>query len=228
MSKILFIDDDKNLCNLIKRSFERGGDYVVSYAYNGEDALKEVSNFGPDIIITDLDMPGIGGNEFIKRIRAAHNNIGIIVLTGKVQYAEACGADVFLNKPFKRSVVEINIKNLIKLKGLATSGNIYHIGMYSFKSRENVLILNNKSYEAEEQKKISLTLMQSKLLEMLCRKPNKCISRDEVLNTLWYGYDRNASSHTLNVLISSLNHVFPNNSSLKVVSKNGVNVCLII
>ncbi len=103
MSKILIVDDDANACILLKSFLEEmSHDVIVSY--NGEDALEKVKNLNPDIMLLDINMPGIDGMEVLRRVRQFNDKIGIIMVTGIKDESEAKeaikkGADDYITKP---------------------------------------------------------------------------------------------------------------------------------
>jgi len=103
MSKILIVDDDVNACILLK-SFLEETDHDVIVSYNGEDALEKVKNLNPDIMLLDINMPGIDGMEVLRRVRLYNKRIGIIMVTGIKDESEAKeaikkGADDYITKP---------------------------------------------------------------------------------------------------------------------------------
>ena len=86
MIKLLIVEDDTNLSFLIKRKLLKLGDYSIECAKDGKEGLLAINNFRPNIIVTDLEMEGMDGNQMIEQIRKKSNDIPIIVLTGKVEF----------------------------------------------------------------------------------------------------------------------------------------------
>ncbi len=104
MSKILIVDDNTNLCFLLK-SYLEDMDHDVFVSHSGEDAVEKVRNLKPDIMLLDVLMEGIGGIEVLKRVRQFDKNIGIIMVSALIDRAiceEALehGADEYITKPF--------------------------------------------------------------------------------------------------------------------------------
>ena len=113
-SKILLVDDDKNLLPVLKRSLIKQ-DFIVEIAVDGEEIFSKIDDFHPDLIILDLKMSYLKGNTFLKMIKEYYPSIEVIILTGSTNfdsYAECLdnGAFCWLTKPLNinRLMVKIN------------------------------------------------------------------------------------------------------------------------
>ena len=129
-SKLLIVDDDKNLLLGLKRSLKKE-DYVVEVATDGEDALSKIDDFEPDVVILDLKMPYMTGTTFLKMIKQFYPDIETIILTGSTDFdsyteCQDNGAFSWLTKPLNLNslIVKINsamayvsIKKEAKSKG---------------------------------------------------------------------------------------------------------------
>ncbi len=116
--RILVVDDEPQICNLLAR-FLSGKGYFVNVAFNGDDALKLFSSTPFDIIITDMNMPHVDGLELIRKIKAMHHNVDIIAITGfaqTYQYTEVieAGAADFLYKPFQFEELRAKLKRILR------------------------------------------------------------------------------------------------------------------
>ena len=103
--KILIVDDERNMLTLLDAKLTGWG-YTVHMARDGKEALKIVAEVYPDLIISDVMMPNMDGNQFLKEIRSQAFGKGIpfIIITARTQmkdYFEAIGVDDFIEKPFK-------------------------------------------------------------------------------------------------------------------------------
>ncbi len=119
--KIVVIDDDRTNLSYLTELLDK--DYGLVTAASGEEGLKLVEDFKPDIVLLDIMMPGIDGYEVCKRIRSNKNltNIKILFLTAKVQMAEKLqgynvGGDDYITKPFDKDEVLAKIKVFLRLK----------------------------------------------------------------------------------------------------------------
>ncbi len=116
--RILVVDDEPQICNLLARFLTEEG-YFVNVAFNGDDALKLFSSTPFDIIITDMNMPYVDGLELIKKIKSMHHNVDIIAITGfaqTYQYTEVieAGAADFLYKPFQLEELRAKLKRILR------------------------------------------------------------------------------------------------------------------
>ena len=105
MEKILLIDDDPNVLTVLEKLLKKTG-YTVDTAANGKEGLSRLEAVTPDLIITDLIMPDMGGIEFLRSLRKVEKSVPVIVMSGHpvgMKYTETArllGAKSFLKKPF--------------------------------------------------------------------------------------------------------------------------------
>ncbi len=117
--KILVVDDDKGFLSLLNEFLVSSG-YNVKFSLNGDEAQSQFAEFMPDIVVTDIVMPGIDGIELLLNLRKINPEIRIIVMSGGntghadtyLNMAENLGANVILNKPFKLSELLLQIQKL--------------------------------------------------------------------------------------------------------------------
>jgi DNA-binding response OmpR family regulator len=121
--KILIVDDEEDFVNIIKIILEKSG-YNVDTAYDGETGLKKVEGNKPDLIVLDLNLPGIDGFQVCKKIRDKYtfNDIAILMLTVRTLEQDhvaglKCGGDDYMAKPFEPRELLARIKNLLRRAG---------------------------------------------------------------------------------------------------------------
>lgn len=116
MSNILVVDDEPDLRFILRRILEAAG-HVVTEERNGADALDAVAVATPDLVVTDMMMPVMGGAELISRLRAEPGtaHIPIMAVSGDPQLAG--GADVIVPKPFQKRDVLASVERLLSLPG---------------------------------------------------------------------------------------------------------------
>ncbi len=115
MKKVLIVDDEPEVVELISIVLDRD-DLQIFEAYDGEEALEVVLAEQPDLMITDLMMPGLDGIELCKRVKADPISSAMMIITMSARrelYAEDCGADEFIRKPFNITDVVASVDRLL-------------------------------------------------------------------------------------------------------------------
>lgn len=200
--KILVVDDEDHIVELIKFNLESSG-YEVILAFNGEDAIEKVLEEKPDLIILDLMLPKIDGVEVCKIVKQneATSNISIIMLTAKSDESDKIvgletGADDYMTKPF--SVKEL----MARVNAVLRRNSHYKLE----KSAENAIkigdiVIDDEKHEVmKANKKVELTLKEFELLRILAVHKGKVLSRNKLLDEVW-GYEYFGDTRTVDVHI---------------------------
>mgnify|MGYP002619556506 CR=1 FL=1 len=181
--KILIIEDDKRLAELIKRGLEEDG-YVITLAYDGETGKKLALQHDFSLIISDIILPGIKGIEVCRSIRALKPGLPILMLTAlgatddKVEGFDA-GADDYLVKPFEFRELRVRVRALIKRAETRRS----QIG---FTLRYADLEMNTETKTVKRgNTEIKLTPREFGLLEYMLSNPERLLSRNEIAAQVW-------------------------------------------
>lgn len=181
--KILVIEDEHRVADLIKRGLEEQG-FQVTLAFDGEMGKKLAFSKTFDLVITDIILPKINGLDLCKEIRMAYPLIPIIMLTAlgttddKVEGFDA-GADDYLVKPFELRELQVRIRALLK-RYHGSSSNQGPILKYAD------LELNNQTKTVYRSGlEIKLTPKELKLLEYMMRNSERILSRTEIAEKVW-------------------------------------------
>ena len=201
MSKILVVDDDKNI-NVLIQSLLKNENYEVVVAFDGVDALGKIEHEKVDMLITDVMMPSIDGWELCKEVRS-FSNMPILMLTVLGETSQkvkgfGIGADDYLTKPFEPLELIARIKALLKRYRINESQSI---------SIGNLIIDKNRFIVETNSENITLPLKEFELLFTLASTPGKTFSRDSLIENIW-GYDFDGNERTLDVHIGRLRDKF--------------------
>jgi len=117
--KILIIDDEKNLCFLLKMNLENTGEYVVTTAYSGEEGIKKAKEIDFDLVITDYKMPGINGRQVLSALKDMRPNSPVVLCSvyhddsSTITALDIAKADGLVTKPFDSKQLHNTIKEIL-------------------------------------------------------------------------------------------------------------------
>ncbi len=189
--KILVIDDDPNVAELIKLILKPRG-LVIYHAINGQEGLKQAYELQPDLIILDIMMPEYDGYDICARLREL-SDVPIVMLTAKSQSSDvtrgfAVGADDYVKKPFSNDELVSRIESLLRRKksnDASTNITGYSDGILDVEfATQKVTLLGEE---------VALTPTEFKLLAFLIRHPQKTLTTRALLNEVWgdaYSHDK--------------------------------------
>lgn len=184
-TKILIVDDEADILELLSYNFEQEG-YKVLRAMDGEEALKVAIAERPDIIVLDIMMPKMDGVSACLAIRAVPSlaDTAIVFLTARAEeYSEVAGfdagADDYIYKPIKPRVLKSRIKALLRRRNspASQSPNIINI--------HDLAIIRDEYVVKKDQKSISLPRKEFELFYFLASRPGKVYSREDLLVRIW-------------------------------------------
>lgn len=215
--KILIVDDDENICELLRLYLEKDGfDTVV--AGDGEQAVEYAAKYSPDLILLDIMLPKLDGWQVCREIRKT-SETPIIMLTAKGETFDKIlglelGADDYVSKPFDTKEVIARIKTVLRrTHDSDKSSQINEV-------RYDKLRINLTNYELEVNGvKIDTPPKELELIYHLASNPNRVYTRDQLLDEVW-GFDYYGDSRTVDVHVKRLREKLENVSdewSLKTV-----------
>lgn len=194
---ILLIEDDAKIARVVKLYLEGAG-YRIVYAPNGKEGLETFFREHPQLVILDLMLPDIPGEE-ICRIIKEKEDVPVIMLTAKSSEEEritgfSLGADDYVVKPFSPKELVFRVKALLRRYKKSESGG----DVMSFNG--GLLIIDERSYEVRKEKMdLNLTPTEFKLLHVLASSPGRVFTREELVQkALGYefeGYERSIDAH---------------------------------
>lgn len=117
--KLLVVDDEIEICEFLKSFFE-DRDFKVAVASNGENALNQMSAFHPDIVLLDIQMPGMDGLQVLKKMKEGYSQVKVIMVTAvetqeKIEEAMRLGADNYITKPLSLEYLEKDVQDKIEI-----------------------------------------------------------------------------------------------------------------
>lgn len=222
MSKILIVDDEKNVAELIKYNLEIAG-YETIMVHDGKSALDTVTSQSFDLVILDIMLPEIDGLSILRYIKSNDQikNIPIIMLTAKSTGSDIVlgleiGADDYIVKPFNINELVARVKVQLRKssKQNVVESEVYELG--------NITIDNESYTITKDGEKVPLTNKEFELLLHLVKKIGKICTRDSILSQIW-GYEYLGGTRTVDVHIRSLRKkLFDENSEYKITTMIGV------
>ncbi len=202
MGKILIVDDEKDLVDLVSYNVEKSG-LKAARAYDGEMALRKAAAEAVDLVVLDLMLPGMDGWEVLKRLRATerHAHTPVIMLTAKGEESDKVlglemGADDYLTKPFSPKELVARVRALLRRTHAgAPEGEAKAL---SFGDLE----IDPASFEVRSGKapmrEIQLTAKEFQLLHYLASRPGRVLKRDLLLDQIW-NMDADVETRTVDV-----------------------------
>ena len=202
MTKILVVDDDSNICELLRLYLEKEGFHAV-LAHNGESAVNAFREHNPDLILLDIMLPVMDGWQVCREIRKS-SQVPIIMLTAKGEVFDKVlglelGADDYVTKPFDAKEIVARIKAVLRRSGeKEPSDDVIK------EARFDKLSVNLSNYELRvDGKKVDAPPKEMELLYYLASNPNRVFTRNQLLDEVW-GFDYYGDSRTIDVHVKRL------------------------
>ncbi len=210
MKRVLLIEDDRDIVELVRYNLEREG-FQVAAATDGASGLAQIRKTPPDILLLDLMLPKLPGLEVCKEIRrdSTLNRLPILMLTARGEEADRVvglemGADDYVTKPFSPRELGARVKALlrrteptneprrvIEARGLSIDPSSYRV--------------------AREGKPVTLSTLEFRLLYYLATRPNRVFTRDQLLDAVW-GTERFVTPRSVDVYIRRLREKVENDA----------------
>ena len=199
-SKILIVEDDRNIAELLTRNFEQAG-FDTEVVYDGTNALLKAEKTRPNLIILDLMLPEVDGIEVCRMLKRnpETQRIPVVMLTAKGEEVDRIvglelGADDYITKPFSPREVVLRVQAILR----RTAGE--KVASANSKLRVNGLTIDLEKHQAFSQEGlIDLTSTEFKMLSLFAGSPGRVFTRSILMDVVWgkeyYGVDRTIDTH---------------------------------
>src|ERR1700740_3694328 len=202
MKRILVVEDDKDIVELVRYNLEKDG-YQVGTTGDGATGLAQLRKIPPDLLILDLMLPKLSGLEICKEVRkdVSLNRLPILILTAKGEEADRViglemGADDYVTKPFSPRELAARVKALLRRSEPA--------GEVERAIEVGRLLIDPSSYRVMRAgKPLTLSTLEFRLIYYLAARPNRVFTRDQLLDAVW-GTERFVTPRSVDVYIRRL------------------------
>lgn len=204
--KILIVDDDENICELLRLYLEKEG-YETVVANDGEQAVSFAQKYSPDLILLDIMLPRLDGWQVCREIRK-FSETPIIMITAKGEVFDKIlglelGADDYITKPFDTKEVVARVKAVLRRSNDKNKKQISEVKFHKLR-------INLTNYELEvDGKEIATPPKELELIYHLANNPNRVYTRDQLLDEVW-GFDYYGDSRTVDVHVKRLREKLEN------------------
>ena len=177
--RLLIVEDEKKLCTVAKSLYAAG--YEVDTCYDGEEALDYILAENYDLIVLDLNLPGMDGMDILKELRKKNEDTKVLILSARSQIADKvegldAGANDYMEKPFHLQELEARIRSLTRRRFVQRDVCL-KAGDIRFDTRKR------EAYVKEE--KVHLTRKENGILEYLLLNQGRPISQEELMEHVW-------------------------------------------
>ena len=199
------VEDENDIAGLIKHTLERSGDASVEVVGRGDEALRSITGRPPDLVILDLNLPVLSGDEVCRILRQKEETrqIPIIMLTARTSESDRVagldlGADDYVTKPFSLRELAARVRAVLRRRRASTdeARQARYTGKHLAADFDAVAV-------TVDAKPVKLTRREFELLRFLVENRNRVLSRDRLLERVW-GYDRFIETRSVDVHVGRL------------------------
>jgi len=203
MNRVLIIEDDQDICLSLRYALEKERDFGVSVTHDGEAGLAEARRATPDLVLLDLNLPGMDGMSVCEELRRGKGTatVPIIMITARVDETDklfglATGADDYITKPFSVKEVVARVRALLRRARTP-------LEQPQLLSRDGLEVDEAQRAASVDGRNVALTRKEFDLLADLMRRPGRVSSREQLLERVW-GYDHPGMTRTVDVHVRQL------------------------
>ena len=217
--RMLLVEDEQTLADIIADTLGEK-EFDVTVAYNGAEGLRRFDEVRPDVVVTDIMMPGMDGFSFVDALRRRSADVPILFLSARsavddVIHGFETGGNDYLRKPFAMSELIVRVKALVGRNRVARqrSDTHYRIGRFEFDvARQR---LNDGDHTQE------LSAREADILKLLCEHADEVVPTPLILQRIW-GDDSFFNARSLHVFITRLRRRLSSDPSVQIVNARGV------
>ena len=196
--RLLIVEDEKQMCDTVARSLYAAG-YEVDTCYDGAEALECILAENYDLIVLDLNLPGMDGMDLLKELRKENEETKVLILSARGQIADKvegldAGANDYMEKPFHLQELEARIRSLT-LRQFTQQDVLLSCGGLSFDTRSRTAAVNGQT--------LTLTRKETGILEYLMVHQGRPVSQEELMDHVWDN-SVDSFSNSIRVHISAL------------------------
>ena len=217
--RMLLVEDEQTLADIIADTLGEK-EFDVTVAYNGAEGLRRFDERRPDVVVTDIMMPGMDGFSFVDALRRRSADVPILFLSARsavddVIHGFETGGNDYQRKPFAMSELVVRVKALVGRNRVARqrSDTHYRIGRFEFDvARQR---LNDGDHTQE------LSAREADILKLLCEHADEVVPTPLILQRIW-GDDSFFNARSLHVFITRLRRRLSSDPSVQIVNARGV------
>lgn len=218
--RVLLVEDEQTLADIIADTLSEK-DFTVTVAYNGVEGLRAFDRERPQVVVTDIMMPGMDGLSLVAELRRRDPSVPILFLSARsaaedvVRGFEAGGND-YLRKPFAMSELIVRLRSLAGRQAAAESAARpapLAVGRFLFDAGQQRLTLGERVFE--------LSARETALLAMLCERRGEVVPTQQILQRIW-GDDSFFNARSLHVFVTRLRHRLASDPDIRLVNARGV------
>lgn len=218
--RVLLVEDEQTLADIIADTLSEK-DFTVTVAYNGVEGLRAFDRERPQVVVTDIMMPGMDGLSLVAELRRRDPSVPILFLSARsaaedvVRGFEAGGND-YLRKPFAMSELIVRLRALAGRQAAAEPAarpTPLAVGRFLFDAGQQRLTLGERVFE--------LSARETALLAMLCERRGEVVPTQQILQRIW-GDDSFFNARSLHVFVTRLRHRLASDPDIRLVNARGV------
>ena len=178
--RLFIVEDEKEICDTVAKSLYDAG-YEVDTCYDGEEALAGILTENYDLVVLDLNLPGMDGMEILKELRQENEETKVLILSARGQIADKvealdAGANDYMEKPFHLQELEARVRSLTRRK-FVQKNVCLECGNLRFDTRERTAYAKDKP--------VALTRKENGILEYLLLNQGRPVSQEELIEHVW-------------------------------------------